>query len=135
MVAPGRKFIVSRKVLLCVDDRLASLEVRRLILEHEGYEVLTASDGTAGLELFAARPVDLVLLDYQMPAPNGAEVARKMRAIKPQVPVIMLSAYFEPPADAAGFIDAYVTKGENPRVLLEHISRLIRKGDPASPAD
>ncbi|HSB74500.1 MAG TPA: response regulator, partial [Terriglobales bacterium] len=69
-----------RKLLLCVDDRAASLEVRRLILEHEGYEVLTASDGAAGLQLFAERAVDLVVLDYHMPDPNGAVVARKMRA-------------------------------------------------------
>jgi CheY-like chemotaxis protein len=110
---------------LCVDDRAASLEVRRLILEREGYEVLTASDGSAGLELFAARSVDLVVLDYHMPEPNGAAVAQKMRALKPEVPVIMLSAYFEPPADAARFIDAYVTKGQNPRVLLEQINQLI----------
>ena len=117
---------VSRKLLLCVDDRAASLEVRRLILEREGYEVLTASDGAAGLELFAARSVDLVVLDYHMPELNGATVAQKMRALKPEVPVIMLSAYFEAPADAARFIDAYVTKGQNPRVLLEQINQLIR---------
>lgn len=115
-----------RKLLLCVDDRAASLEVRRLILEHEGYEVLTASDGAAGLQLFAERAVDLVVLDYHMPDPNGAVVARKMRALKPEVPVLMLSAYFEPPADAAGFIDAYITKGENPRILLDRITQLIR---------
>lgn len=118
---------MSRKLLLCVDDRATSLEVRRLLLEREGYEVLTASDGTAGLELFADRPVDLVVLDYHMPEPNGAVVAQRMRALKPQVPVIMLSAYFEPPPDAAGFIDAYVTKGENPRVLLDQIRELIRE--------
>jgi CheY-like chemotaxis protein len=116
---------VSRKLLLCVDDRAASLEVRRLILEREGYEVLTARDGSAGLELFAARPVDLVVLDYHMPELNGAAVAQKMRDLKPAVPVIMLSAYFEAPADAARFIDAYVTKGQNPRVLLDHIRQLI----------
>jgi CheY-like chemotaxis protein len=117
---------VSRKLLLCVDDRAASLEVRRLILEREGYEVLTANDGSAGLELFAARSVDLVVLDYHMPAPNGAVVAQKMRALKPEVPVLMLSAYFEAPADAAKFIDAYVTKGQNPRVLLDQIRQLIK---------
>jgi CheY-like chemotaxis protein len=116
---------VSRKLLLCVDDRTSSLEVRRLLLEREGYEVLTASDGVAGLELFEARSVDLVVLDYQMPEPNGAVVAKKMRSLKPEVPVIMLSAYFETPPDAAGFIDAYVTKGQNPRVLLDQITRLI----------
>jgi CheY-like chemotaxis protein len=123
---PRKEVCVSRKLLLCVDDRAASLEVRRLILEREGYEVLTANDGSAGLELFAARSVDLVVLDYHMPDPNGAVVAQKMRALKPGVPVIMLSAYFEAPADAARFIDAYVTKGQNPRVLLDQIRQLIK---------
>lgn len=127
---PHQEVCVSRKLLLCVDDRAASLEVRRLILEREGYEVLTASDGSAGLELFAARSVDLVVLDYHMPEPNGAVVAQKMRALKPEVPLIMLSAYFEAPADAASYIDAYVTKGQNPRVLLKQINQLIKsKGD------
>lgn len=117
---------MSQKLLLCVDDRAASLEVRRLILEREGYAVLTANSGLAGLELFTDRPIDLVVIDYHMPEPNGALVAQKMRQLKPEVPVIMLSAYFEPPAEAAGFIDAYVTKGQNPRVLLEHIARLVQ---------
>jgi CheY-like chemotaxis protein len=117
--------IVSRKLLLCVDDRAASLEIRKLILEREGYEVLTASDGSSGLELFASHAVDLVVLDYNMPEPNGAVVAQKMRSLKPEVPVIMLSAYFEPPAEAEQFIDAYIAKGQNPRVLLKQIGQLI----------
>ncbi len=117
---------MSRKLLLCVDDRAATLEVRKMLLEREGYDVLTAADGPSGLELFASREVDLVLLDYNMPEENGAVVARKMRALKPEVPVIMLSAYFEPPAEAAGFINAYVAKGQNPRVLLVQISKLIQ---------
>jgi CheY-like chemotaxis protein len=111
--------------LLCIDDRVPSLEVRKLILEREGYDVLTASDGTAGLELFAAHPVDLVVLDYNMPEPNGAAVARKMRTLKPEVPVIMLSAHFDPPADVADMVDAYITKGQNPRVLLQQIHQLM----------
>lgn len=117
---------MSRKLLLCVDDRAATLEIRKMLLEREGYDVLTAADGPSGLELFASREVDLVLLDYNMPEENGAVVARKMRALKPEVPVIMLSAYFEPPAEAAGFINAYVAKGQNPRVLLDQISKLIQ---------
>ena len=127
---------MSRKLLLCVDDRPASLEVRKMLLEREGYEVLTAEDGASGLQLLAACDVDLIVLDYQMPEENGAAVARKMHALKPEVPVIMLSAYFEPPAEAAGFIDAYVTKGQNPRVLLDQITRLIRtKGERHGEAD
>jgi DNA-binding response OmpR family regulator len=116
---------VSRKLLLCVDGRLASLQARKLLLEHEGYAVLTATDGTAGLELFVSRSVDLVLLDYNMPGLNGAVVAQRMRALKPEVPLVMLSGRFEPPAEAAGLIDAYISKVQNPCVLLNQIDQLL----------
>lgn len=116
---------MSRKLLLCVDDRLASLQARKLLLEHEGYAVLSATDGIAGLELFVSRLVDLVLLDYNMPGLNGAVLAHRMRALKPEVPLVMLSGRFEPPAEAAGLIDAYVSKGKNPCVLLNQIDKLL----------
>ena len=116
---------MSRKLLLCVDDRLTSLQARKLLLEHEGYAVLTATNGMAGLELYVSRSVDLVLLDYNMPGLNGAALAQKMRALKPEVPLVMLSGLFEPPAEAAGLIDAYISKGQNPRVLLNQIDQLL----------
>ena len=116
---------MSRKLLLCVDDRLASLQARKLLLEREGYAVLTANDGIAGLELFVSRLVDLVLLDYNMPGLNGAVLAQRMRALKPEVPLVMLSGRFEPPAEAAGLIDAYISKGQNPCVLLNQIDQLL----------
>jgi DNA-binding response OmpR family regulator len=108
-----------------VDDRLASLQARKLLLEREGYAVLTANDGIAGLELFVSRLVDLVLLDYNMPGLNGAVLAQRMRALKPEVPLVMLSGRFEPPAEAAGLIDAYISKGQNPCVLLNQIDQLL----------
>jgi CheY-like chemotaxis protein len=117
---------VSGKLLLCVGDRMASLQNRRLLLEHEGYDVLTATR-VAGLELLASRAVDLVLLDENMSTPNGAALAQRMRTLKPEVPLIMLSAHCEPPADTADLIDAYVSKEQNPCVLLEQIDRLLNR--------
>ena len=116
---------MSRKLLLCVDDRLDSVQARKLLLEHEGYAVLTATHGIAGLELFASRAVDLVLLGYNMPGLNGAVLAQRMRALKPEVPLIMLSGRLVPPAEAAGLIDAYISKGQNPCVLLNQIDQLL----------
>lgn len=118
---------MSRKLLLCVGDRAASLPNRQLFLERQGYDVLTAPYGIAGLEFLASRAVDLILLDCNLPAANGAVLAQRMRALKSEVPLIMLSAWFEPPADVAALIDAYVSKGQNPCVLLEQIDRLLNR--------
>jgi two-component system, OmpR family, response regulator VanR len=118
---------MSRKLLLCVGDRAASLQNRKLFLERQGYDVLTASHGIAGLEFLSSRAVDLILLDCNLPPPNCAALAERMHELKPQVPMIMLSARIEPPTDVADLVDAYVSKGQNPCVLLERIDRLLNR--------
>ena len=80
-------------LVLCVDDETIGLEVRRMLLERAGYRVLTALDGSAGLDLFAREPVEAVILDFSMPGMSGGEVAQRMRLVKPNVPILMLSAY------------------------------------------
>jgi len=115
-----------KKVLLCVDDERANLQIRKMLLEREGYEVLTAGDGDTGLDIFDKQSVDLVILDYRMPEPNGGIVANRMRASHPDVPIIMLSAYLHPPEEVNGVVDAYITKGEHPRLLLDRIRELLK---------
>jgi CheY-like chemotaxis protein len=64
---------------LSVADEPGILVSRQLILESEGYEVLSSADGEQALRMFAGQPVDLVLLDYVMPGMNGGVVAREMK--------------------------------------------------------
>lgn len=116
---------MSKPVLLCIDDELNGLEVRKMVLESAGYSVLTAGDGTTGLEIFASQHVDLVVLDYAMPEMNGYDVAVEMKRISPGIPILMLSAYFPLPADALRVVDTYVTKGDSPVQLFEQVRALI----------
>ena len=81
---------MSKPVLLCIDDELGGLEVRKMVLESAGYSVLTAGSGKAGLEIFASQRVDLVILDYAMPEMNGYDVAVEMKRISPGTPILML---------------------------------------------
>ncbi|HLH06029.1 MAG TPA: response regulator [Terriglobales bacterium] len=118
--------------ILCVDDEPVGLTVRKLLLERRGYTVETASNGTTALDLFKTRPFDLVLLDFYMPAMNGAEVARAMRQIRPDARIVMLSAYVSLPEEALQHVNASLTKGIHPEVLLDSISQIIsanRTGD------
>lgn len=111
--------------ILCVDDEPVGLTVRKLLLEHRGYSVETASNGVSAIDIFKIRPFDLVLLDYYMPSMNGAEVARVMRRIRPQTRIVMLSAYVTLPEEALEHVDASITKGIHPEALLDSIRQLI----------
>jgi CheY-like chemotaxis protein len=117
--------IEQKKKLLCVDDELIGLKIRKLILERSGYEVLTAEDGPKGLELFRSHDVHGVVLDYFMPGMDGGIVARQMKEMKPRIPILMLSAYFSLPEHALDHVDAFITKGQSPELLIEKIRELV----------
>jgi CheY-like chemotaxis protein len=113
-------------LVLCVDDELIGLQVRKILLERAGYRVLTAPNGAEGLEVFAAEPVEVVVLDYSMPGMHGGEVATRMRQIKPDVPILLLSAYIGLPPEVISLVDLYMIKGEGPPLLLKKLSSLFQ---------
>jgi CheY-like chemotaxis protein len=112
-------------LVLCVDDEAVGLRIRKILLERAGYQVLTAADGASGLEIFATHPVDAVVLDYAMPGMYGGQVAKKMRQSKPEVPILLLSAYLDLPAEATSLANLYMTKGEGAPALLDKLGNLI----------
>jgi CheY-like chemotaxis protein len=114
-------------LVLCVDDELIGLKVRKILLERAGYQVLTAIDGVNGLALFEAHPVEAVVLDYSMPGMHGGEVATRMRQIKPRVPILLLSAYIGLPGEVTSLVDLYMTKGEGAPVLLQKLESLLQQ--------
>ena len=113
------------RLILCVDDETVGLQVRRLLLERAGYRVLTALDGPTGIEIFRREPVEAVVLDYSMPGMTGGEVARNLRQIKPNVPILMLSAYTSLPPEVDGLIDQAMTKGEGAPAFLSRVGTLM----------
>ena len=120
-------------VVLCVDDEVVGLRVRKAVLERAGYRVLTAHDGEAGLDLFSRELVDVVILDYSMPGMHGGEVAKRMREWKPDVPIVLLSAYIGIPGDITSVVNDSVTKGEGPEMLLAKLRGLLPKRTPDRP--
>jgi CheY-like chemotaxis protein len=116
----------STNLVLCIDDELVGLQVRKILLERAGYRVLTASDGVSGLAIFSVEPVEAVVLDYSMPGMHGGEIAIRMRQTKPQVPILLLSAYMGLPVEVTTLVDLYMTKGEGALVLLEKLSSLLQ---------
>ena len=113
------------RLVLCVDDEVVGLRVRKILLERAGYQVLIAIDGQSGLELFESQPVEAVVLDYSMPGMHGGEVAKRMRETKPEVPILLLSAYVGLPLEVSSLVDVYMTKGEGAPALLEKLDSLL----------
>ena len=112
-------------VLLCIDDEEFLLECYKEFLQDFGFEVLTASSGRKGLELAVSSPVDLVLLDYEMPELDGLQVAAELRRIRPGTPIILLSGVVDIPAQMLGLVDGFVPKGDMASRLVPAIVELI----------
>jgi CheY-like chemotaxis protein len=85
----------SSKTILVVEDKGPVRSVILETLEHLGYAVLEAADGTHALDIAAAHPgpIDLLLADIVMPGMQGDEVARRFAALRPEARVLFMSGY------------------------------------------
>ncbi|MEI2640152.1 MAG: response regulator transcription factor [Microthrixaceae bacterium] len=128
------------RILVAEDDRAIRDSLRRL-LEINGYEVVTATDGVAALESRRRLDVGLVLLDVMMPSVDGLSVCRVLRAEGDNVPIMILTALTDPSERVAGLdagADDYLIKPFDPGELLARVRALLRRsrdrsGDTSDP--
>src|SRR3977135_3078779 len=116
---------LSSKVLV-VDDEAHILELARLYLTREGYEVEGVGDGTQALTRFAQLKPDLVILDIMLPGPDGLTICKEIRK-QSQVPIIMLTARDEVTDKVVGLevgADDYLTKPFHPQELVARATAL-----------
>ncbi|MCP4292785.1 MAG: response regulator [bacterium] len=95
---PAIPFVASKeKVILVADDENALREVISRNMNHMGFKTLVACDGQEAVELFKKHQdsIDCVLLDYAMPRLNGGEAQQAIHAIRPDVPIVIMSGYNE----------------------------------------
>jgi DNA-binding response OmpR family regulator len=119
------------RVLVADDDS----DLRALIgftLSQAGYDVSAAADGESALQAFLRDSPDLVLLDINMPEPNGLQVCREIRGRSP-VPIMMLTVRDLEEDLVEAFdsgADDYVRKPFSPRALLARVRALLRRAEP-----
>jgi len=92
-----------RSSIMIVDDEPDILIVLGEFLSKEGFRVLTAKDGRQAIDKVKENGIDLILLDMAMPDMNGIETLREIKKIKPDVSVIMITAY----RDAEKVVEAF----------------------------
>jgi CheY-like chemotaxis protein len=114
-----------KPVILCVDDTPSVLEGEKMLLEENGYRVLTATNGKEAVQAFGLHSVDLVLLDYHMPEMNGGMAAVRMKDAKPDVPVALLSSDECLPLRELEAVDCFIPKSESIVNLLEKVDYLL----------
>src|ERR1700729_124948 len=116
--------------ILVVEDEPNMVAGLRDNFEFEGYEVITARDGIEGLDRALQESPDLVVLDVMMPRMSGLEVCRQLRAKRPSIPIIMLTARGQEVDKVVGLelgADDYVTKPFSIRELLARVKAVLRR--------
>jgi CheY-like chemotaxis protein len=115
-----------RREILCIDDDEQSLKVRTIVLEALGYQVWAEPDAERGLRAFEAHDIDAVVMDYQMPGMNGGEAALRMKRLRPDVPIMILSALpWLPEGAPSAAVDVFMQKGEPLKVMATRIEEMI----------
>jgi DNA-binding response OmpR family regulator len=120
--------------ILIIEDEANIAQVLRLYLEQANYTVLTASDGVAGLELHAREHPDLIILDLMLPALDGMEVCRRIRAWA-NTPILMLTARQGEDDRVAGLdmgADDYLVKPFSPREVVSRVKAILRRSSSVS---
>jgi two-component system alkaline phosphatase synthesis response regulator PhoP len=116
--------------ILIIEDEPAMVAGLRDNFEYEGYEVISAADGEAGLERVLEDDPDLVVLDVMMPRMSGLEVCKQVKAKRPAVPIIMLTARGQEIDKVVGLelgADDYVTKPFSIRELMARVKAILRR--------
>jgi two-component system alkaline phosphatase synthesis response regulator PhoP len=124
---------VQRTILLVEDDSTLR-ETVTYNLRADGYDVVTAADGVAALQIVRQRPISLVLLDLMLPRLDGLEVCRRLRSQPEtaQIPILMLTARGEETDKVVGLemgADDYVTKPFSWNELRARVRALLRRHD------
>jgi CheY-like chemotaxis protein len=108
----------NRTTVFYVDDNPKSSRLLASVLEECGFRVITKNDPTEALALCKRTYFDLALLDFEMPAMSGSELARGIKYLVPDVPVVLLSARATLPSTELAFVDAHFGFGTSLDDLL-----------------
>ncbi len=114
--------------ILIVDDEENHLLLTKLELKDERWEVITASNGQKGIELFESENPDLVIVDVKMPGMDGITLLKKMKERRPEIPVAIFTGFDQRALTLPDEADAFVVKSTSFKELKKFIRRYAPKG-------
>jgi two-component system, OmpR family, alkaline phosphatase synthesis response regulator PhoP len=122
----------AERLILIADDEPDILEILSYNLRQKGYEVITAKDGEAAIQLAKQRQPDLIILDIMMPRKNGIEVCKILREnpLFKETLIIFLTALSDDLSHVKGLEDGaddFISKPISPKVLVSKVNALFRR--------
>ena len=114
--------------VLIADDDPQTLKLLAHILASHGHQVITASSGADAAEIVETRRIDLLVLDLEMPKPDGFDILKSCRARKPKLPVLVVSGYLDGALLKASEMfgaSASLSKSEAPQKIASVVRTLL----------
>ena len=122
---------VKNKILLVEDSNMAEAIIKP-VLENTGYEIIVARDGEEGLNIFKERQQEIFVIctSRSMPIMNGIQMAREIKNINKDIPIILYTTDYIKPESTGGLIDSRVDKTESysDTTLINEIQKYTPKG-------
>jgi len=113
-----------KPLILCLEDNPKYLALRKKVLEHEGYEIISVTTAGEAVKALHQFPICATIADHLLQGVTGAQLARDMKKIKPQVPIILFSGAVPENLDG---VDVYLNKAEPTAKFLEIVRAVVER--------
>ena len=115
---------LAKPLLLCIEDESIQLLIRKKVLEQDGYSVIGVTQAADALTTLREAPVCAVIADHMLQGTTGTELAKEMKKIKPDVPIILFSGSNP---ERLNCVDVFVNKGEPTSTFLNIVREVVRR--------
>ena len=115
--------------ILLVDDDTTGRQLRKMVLETNGHCVLAVGEAEGALRALQNGPISLVIVDYFLGDTTSIDLAKRVRKLKPSIPILLLSGACEVVEDLE-HVDGYLSKLEPIAVVENKIAELLQRGSP-----
>ena len=115
---------LAKPLILCIEDEPISLSIRKKVLEQDGYSVIGVTSAADALKTLREASVCAIIADHMLQATTGVELAKEMKKIKPDVPIILFSGTLP---ERLSNVDVYVNKGEPTATFLGIVREVVER--------
>jgi CheY-like chemotaxis protein len=115
---------LAKPLILCVDDDSTQLQLRKAVLEENGFNVLCVTNVAEAVAVFRETPVCCTIADHMLQGETGVELAKQLKSMKRDVPIVLYSGAM--PGNLQN-IDVYINKDESTSGFLRIVREVVRR--------